>query len=147
MYLELFTVTILCMFITVIYQCLIKRLLLFWSTLEWKTDAQTFYLISYFMFPNKMLNVCSKVRVHIFRWSIPQLACKKYLKIKKGQMGESPCVIYCIGVRLVNILSSSGLWMSPRYHSIVVLLLLSRSQTSFKVEEAEASENVVSLFF
>lgn len=62
-------------------------------------------------------------------------------------MGESPCVIYCIGVRLVNILSSSGLWMSPRYHSIVVLLLLSRSQTSFKVEEAEASENVVSLFF
>lgn len=60
---------------------------------------------------------------------------------------ESSHIIYCLGLRLVNILSSSGLWMSPRYCSIVVLLLLSHSQTSFKVEEAEDSENVVSLFF
>ncbi len=60
---------------------------------------------------------------------------------------ECPCIIYCFGLGLVNILSLSGLWMSPRYRSIVVLPLLSCSQTSFKVEEAEASENVVSLFF
>lgn len=60
---------------------------------------------------------------------------------------EFPCIIYCFGLALVNILSSSGLWVSPRYRSIVVLPLLSCSQTSFKVEEAEASENVVSLFF